>query len=192
MDLDTPQAVVIGTSWGGVEALSTILKDLPQSFPVPIIVIQHQHPNSSDILSSILRNRTEMRVKEADEKEFIAAGTVYIAPANYHLFIELDHSISLSNDAPINYSRPSIDLTFESAADVFGRALIGVILTGANEDGANGMRLLKKLGGITVVQEPATAKMDTMPRAAMNATEIDHVVSLENIAPLLSELVSRN
>lgn len=184
------KAVVVGTSWGGVEALSIVLKGLPSDFPLPVIVVQHQHPNSDDILSLILRKRAQMHVKEVEEKEPLENGVVYVAPANYHLLVELDKSLSLSNEAPHNYSRPSIDLTFKSAVDVFGASLIGVVLTGANDDGAAGLKMITKFGGTTVVQEPSTARMDCMPLAAVKATSVDHIVSLDEIAPLLVELVS--
>ncbi|PCI52198.1 MAG: chemotaxis protein CheB [Moraxellaceae bacterium] len=184
------RAVVVGTSWGGVEALSIVLKGLPPDFPLPVIVVQHQHPNSDDILSLILRKRAQMYVKEVEEKEPLENGVVYVAPANYHLLVELDKSLSLSNEAPHNYSRPSIDLTFMSAVDVYGASLIGVVLTGANDDGAAGLKMITKFGGTTIVQEPSTARMDCMPLAAVKATTVDHIVSLDEIAPLLVELVS--
>lgn len=190
MDLEAAKAVVVGTSWGGVEALSILLKNLPVDFPLPVVVVQHQHPNSDDILSLILRKRAQLYVKEAEEKESLEKGTVYIAPANYHLLIELNKSLSLSNEAPYNYSRPSIDLTFKSAADVFGAGLIGIVLTGANDDGADGLKAIKNNGGITIVQEPSTARMDSMPLAAVKATKVDHIVPLDEISPLLVELVA--
>ncbi|PCJ17969.1 MAG: chemotaxis protein CheB [Gammaproteobacteria bacterium] len=188
--LENASAVVVGTSWGGVEALSIILRKLPADFPLPVIIVQHQHPNSDDILSLILRKRALLFVKEAEEKELLMPGTVYIAPANYHLLIELDKTLSFSNEAPYNYSRPSIDLMFKSAVDVYGSGLIGIVLTGANDDGAMGLKMIKEFGGMTLVQEPSTATMDSMPLAAIEASPVDYIVPLDEIAPLLVELVS--
>lgn len=181
-------AIVIGVSAGGMEALTTILPALPADFSAPIIIVQHMHPNSGNFLSTLLNDKSKIRVKEAEEKEDIVKETVYIAPANYHLLIENDRTFSLSIDGPVNYARPSIDVMFESAAEVYVDRLIGMILTGANKDGSKGLKKIKDMGGLIIVQDPATAEIDSMPNAAIDATEVDYIVPLKDIANLLIEL----
>jgi len=182
--------VVIGSSWGGLKALSNILSKMPADSATPILVVQHQHKNSEGLLTSILKQRTALKVHEGEEKEIIEPGCVYLAPAGYHMLVESDGSLSLSTDELINYSRPSVDVLFESAAEVYRSKTIGVILTGANNDGALGIKKIKEFGGLTIVQDPKTAEADSMPKAAIKATEIDHIETLENIADLLIKYTS--
>lgn len=179
------EAIVIGVSAGGMQALSTILPELPKDFSLPLIVVQHIQEGSKSGLSKYLDRISKILVKEADEKELIRPGTVYLAPASYHLLIEEDRTFSLSVDPRVNYARPSIDVLFESAADVYENGLIGVILTGANSDGSQGLKKIKQYGGLTIVQDPATAVAECMPLMAIQATEVDHVLRLEDIGPFL-------
>lgn len=179
------RAIVIGVSAGGLEALSLILPELPESFALPIIVVQHLCEGRENNIPKYLNSKSSILVKEADEKEVIQPGTVYLAPAGYHLLIETDRSLSLSLDPRVNYARPSIDILFESAADVYEEELIGIILTGANNDGSHGLRKIKQLGGLTIVQDPVTAASDCMPLMAIQATEVDHILALEEIGPFL-------
>lgn len=182
------EAVVIGVSAGGLKALSTICSFLPADFPLSIIVVQHMHPNSDNFLAHHLNEICPVKVKQADEKERIESGVIYIAPPNYHLLIEEDKAFSLTVDAPVNFARPSIDVLFESAADVYGGYLIGIILTGANDDGSRGLKKIKESGGLTIVQDPKTAEAAAMPQAARAAAKPDHVLPLEEIGGYLKLL----
>ena len=179
------QAVVIGVSAGGLEALKVILPALPASFPFPIAVVQHRDECSDGFLAEYLDRMSAVTVSEAEDKEPLCAGHAYMAPAGYHLLIESDRSFSLSVDPRVNYSCPSIDVLFESAADAFGESLIGIVLTGANADGAQGLKAIKARGGLAIVQDPTTAQATAMPRAALEATPVDYLVDLQQIAPLL-------
>ena len=181
------EAIVIGVSAGGMNALSAVLPILPDDFSLPIIIVQHMDPNSRDYLSDHLNRKCNIQVKEAEDKEKIMNGVAYIAPANYHLLVEEDRTLSLSVDDLVNYSRPSIDVMFETAADVYEKGLIGVILTGANADGSKGLTRIKALGGLVIVQDPATAQVDYMPKAAIASTRVDHILALEEIARLLTK-----
>jgi len=167
--------------------LRELLVAFPATYALPIIVVQHLHPLQDNLFPEHLNQKIVLTVKEADEKESIETGCVYFAPPNYHLLIEEDRTFSLSVDERVNYSRPAIDVLFESAADVYGSGAIGVILTGANNDGAQGLRLIKEKGGLTVVQDPETAESPFMPRAAIEATHVDHILALPAIARLLIE-----
>lgn len=183
------EAVVMGVSAGGMHALQTILPALPLNFPVPIAIVQHLDARADTYLAENLNRLSAITVKEAEDKETLRVGTAYLAPPGYHLLIEPDKSFSLSVDEKVNYSRPSIDLLFESAADAFADRLIGVVLTGANSDGAEGLKAIKTCGGVTIVQNPATAEASYMPQAALDAVvTVDHIASLEQIAPLLMQL----
>lgn len=182
------KVVVIGVSAGGLEALSYLLPKLPKRFPCPIVVVQHLYPQSGTFLSESLNEKCELQVKEAEEKEPIRQGHIYIAPPDYHLLIERDKTFSLSIDERVNYSRPSIDVLFESAAYALGEKVICIVLTGANADGANGMKLIKKRGGVTIVQDPATAEQSAMPNAAIATGAADFILPLEAIPAKLIAL----
>jgi two-component system chemotaxis response regulator CheB len=185
------EAIVIGTSAGGLYALTALLQSLPAGFPVPIIVVQHRAKDQNHLLEEVLQSKTGIKIKQADEKEPIMAGYVYIAPPDYHLLIEADRTFSLTADEQVRYSRPSIDVLFESAAPVFGKGLIGIILTGANDDGTAGSRTIKKYGGITIAQDPAEAAYPFMPNAAIKGRGITHVWKLSEIQDfLMKNLVS--
>jgi two-component system chemotaxis response regulator CheB len=181
-------AVVIGVSAGGIEALKILLPALPASFPLPIAIVQHRDPHADGFLAGYLDRMSSITVSEAEDKEPFCAGHAYLAPAGYHLHVESDRSLSLSVDPRVNYSCPSIDVLFESAADVFAASLIGIVLTGGNADGAQGLKAIKACGGLAVVQDPRTASATAMPRAALEATPVDHVVDLARIAPLLRRM----
>ncbi len=181
------EAVVMGASAGGGAALAALFPLFPAAYPLPLIVVQHLHPLQTSAAPIYLDSDCALTIKEAEEKEPIEPGYVYFAPPNYHLLIEDDRSFSLSVDERVNYVRPSIDVLFESAVDAYGPHLVGVILTGANHDGAQGLRLIKEHGGLTIVQDPATAEAPYMPRAALQATRVDHVLSLAEIGQLLAE-----
>jgi two-component system chemotaxis response regulator CheB len=184
------QAVVIGVSSGGMQALKMLLGELPADFPLPLLIVQHISADAGDGLARLLDELCAIRVKEADEQDKILAGTVYLAPANYHLLVEQGGTLALSADSPVSYARPSIDVLFESAAAAYGPALIGVILTGANFDGSQGLKMLKQAGGVAIVQDPADAAARQMPMAALAATAVDHLLPLAEIASQLKKLAN--
>ncbi len=183
---------MLGVSSGGMTALSSILPVLSADFALPVVIVQHQHPHADDFLVRHLNEKCRLPVKQAEEKEIIEPAIMYLAPPNYHLLIEQDRTFSLSISARVKYARPSIDVLFETAADAFGASTIGIILTGANNDGSYGLKLIHDRGGLTIVQDPATAEAAEMPRAAIAATEIDHIVTIEALGPLLNTINERN
>jgi two-component system chemotaxis response regulator CheB len=182
------EAAVVGTSAGGFKALQTLIPAFPAAFPLSIAIVQHLDARADTYLAEYLQRLSAMKVKEAEDKESLSLGTVYLAPPGYHLLIEPDKSFSLSVDEKVNFSRPSIDLLFESAADAYGEALIGVVLTGANADGARGLKAVKRRGGLAVVQNPMTAEARYMPAAALASASPDYVKNLTEIGPLLLQL----
>lgn len=183
------EAVVMGASSGGWKALTTILAVLPADYPLPLVVVQHLHPSQDAYLFERLNDGCALTVREAEEKEAVVPGHVYFAPPNYHLLIEMDRTFSLSIDPRVNFSRPAIDVLFASAAAAYGGGLVGVVLTGANHDGAQGLTTIKANHGLTVVQDPATAQTDYMPRAAIAAVAVDHILPLAAIGPFLAGLI---
>ncbi len=178
--------IVVGCSLGGMYALEKILKELPKEFCIPIAVAQHRHRKSNEGLPAFLRRATHMEVVDAEDKQWIEAGKVYLAPADYHLLVGKGE-FSLSVDDAIRHSRPSVDVLFESAADAYGPALIGIVLTGANEDGSRGARRIKKRGGIVIAQDPKTAEAPTMPAGVIATGIVDQILRLEEIAAFLVE-----
>ncbi|MBX9404921.1 chemotaxis protein CheB [Pseudomonas baetica] len=188
VELPRIEAIVIGASAGGVEALLTLLGPLRPGFVLPIIVVLHLPQERRSQLAEVFSRRLDIPVQEASDKQNIAAGTVYFATPGYHLSVEQDRSLSLSLEDRVHHSRPSIDYLFESAADVYGPALAAVLLTGANHDGARGLAQVKRLGGLTIVQDPADAQVATMPQAALNVLQPDHVLPIHGIGRLLVEL----
>ncbi|MGP5479371.1 chemotaxis protein CheB [Pseudomonas helleri] len=182
------QAIVVGASAGGVEALLAIFADLKPGFRLPIIVVLHMPDERRSQLADVFDRRLEIPVKEVEDKEPIASGTLYFAAPGYHVSVEHDHSFSLSREERVHYSRPSIDYLFESAADVYQDTLAAILLTGANQDGAQGLATVKQLGGLTVVQDPEEAWVPTMPLAALERCQPDRILSLKGIARLLVEL----
>jgi len=184
------EAVVMGVSSGGMQAMKVLFSQLPKHFPAPIIVVQHIGAHSDSTWISILNNNCKLTIKEADEKEVIKKGFVYIAPPNYHLLVEKDKTFSLSVDEKVNFARPAIDVLFETAAEAYNDKLIGVILTGSNHDGTQGMKKIKEYGGLTIAEDPATATSPFMPASAINAMQPEHIVSLENIVDLLINITT--
>ncbi len=182
------EVIVMGASAGGMNALQHILTVLSEDFLIPIIIVQHISRHSDNYLVQYLNDLCNFTVKEADEKEIPVSGTIYIAPPNYHLLLEEDTSFSLSVEKQVNYSRPSIDILFESASDTYGEKLIGIVLTGANRDGSLGLKMIKNNGGLTIVQDPDNAEVDIMPKAAIKNTEIDYILSLEEIGQFLNKI----
>lgn len=176
--------VVVGASWGGLAALTRLIAALPRDFPLPVVVIQHRGHDSKPLLAELLQGRTMLRVVEPDDGTPLHSGFVYVAPADHHLRVAADHLV-LESDAPLRHSRPSIDVTFTSAAEVFGPRVLGVVLTGANSDGSRGLRCIVDKGGIAIVQDPASAEMPVMPRAAQLAVPEALVLRLDDIAPKL-------
>lgn len=182
------KAVVIGASAGAVQALLTILPALPADYPLPVLVVVHVPPDRGNVLVPLFEAKCQVQVKEAEDKEPIIGGVVYFAPSDYHLLVEADGALALSSDEIVNYSRPSIDVLFESAADAYGPALLGVILTGANHDGAAGLKAVADAGGVAIVEDPVGAYVPTMPRAALDASPTARIMNLDTVASYLSSL----
>ncbi|MDZ8052845.1 MAG: chemotaxis protein CheB [Aulosira sp. ZfuVER01] len=187
------ELVAIGASLGGLNALTVLLGSLPKNFSVPIAVAQHRQPHSDDNLSTLLQNYTNLIVKDAEDKEEILPGTVYLAPADYHLLVECRNSgesphFALSTEAAVTYTRPSIDVLFESAADAYAQKVIGVVLTGANHDGTRGLARIKARGGKAIVQEPQTAECQIMPASAIASVIVDKIMPLTDIASFLTQI----
>jgi two-component system, chemotaxis family, protein-glutamate methylesterase/glutaminase len=181
------EIIVVGTSWGGLAALRALAGGLPAGFGLPLVVVQHRHKDSDRLLATLLQDRTPLTVCEIEDKQPVLPGFLFIAPPDYHLLVERGH-FSLSIDAPVRYSRPSIDVAFTTAADSYGARTVGVVLTGANADGAEGLAAVAKRGGLAVVQSPATAESPTMPRAALEAVPSARVLPIAAIADLLMTL----
>lgn len=187
---ETYKAIVIGTSAGGLSALTVILEKLPVDYPLPVIVVQHRSKDQKDLLEGVLQSKCKVRIKQADEKENIEPGFVYIAPPDYHLLVEASKAFSLSSDEPVHFSRPSIDVLFETAAMVFKDTLIGIILTGSNNDGSAGIIAVNKYGGLTIAQKPDEAQFPFMPEAAIKTNKIKHIWTLSEIQDFLSKITN--
>jgi len=181
------EIVVIGTSWGGLLALKELVRGLPASFGLPVVVVQHRHRQSDNLLSILLQDQTSLPVCEIEDKAPITPGHVHVAPADYHVLIE-DGYFSLTTEAPVAYSRPSIDVTFESVADQYGARAVGVVLTGANADGSRGLKRIADRGGLAIVQMPQTAESPAMPTAAVRTVPQARVLTIEDIARALAAL----
>ena len=191
MDGSQYAVVVIGVSAGGFDALKRVLGALPPDFPLPILIVQHLRPGPGTLADS-LQNFCRIRLKEADEGERIAPGTVYFAPPDYHLLVEGNGTLALSVDPPVRFARPSVDVLFETAADAFGPRVIGIILTGANDDGSAGLKRIKGAGGTAIIQDPADAEVASMPRSALKCVTPDHIVPLVQLPALLCALTERS
>lgn len=179
------RAIVIGASAGDMEALQAILCKLPQNFALPILVVQHMLAGRESYLKEYFSSHCQLHIKEAESNMPIDKSTVYFAPPDYHMLIEKDFTISLSVEEKVNHSRPSIDVLFETAADAYGRNLIGIILTGANQDGAKGLKTIHQKGGVCIVQDPETALMHQMPLSAIQQNMPDYILPLDKIGELL-------
>lgn len=186
-----PEIVVVGASAGGVEALLGLFEGLPAGYGLPLVAVLHLPDGRESLLPGLFARRLALRVKEAQDKETLQPGTLYFAAPGYHLCVEADRSFSYSREEPVHFSRPSIDYLFESAADAYGAKAMGILLTGANQDGAAGLYTIKQRGGVTVVQDPQEAQIPTMPEAALALHQPDYLLSLRGILALLAELDSR-
>jgi two-component system chemotaxis response regulator CheB len=186
-----PEAIVIGASAGAFEALSSLLPGLAADYPLPILIVVHLPPYKSSLLTQLFRTRCAIQVREAEDKEPIKPGVAYFAPPDYHLLVEDDRCLSLSGDEPVLFSRPSIDVLFESAADAYRGGLIGLVLTGANSDGAQGLKAVVEAGGAAIVQSPDSAYATAMPEAALRACPEARILPLDEIALYLREVGAR-
>ena len=183
-------ALIIGGSAGSLDVLLEIFPDLSSDINFPIILVTHRKTGNDSLLSDLLKNRTKLTVNEAEEKELILPGNVYIAPADYHLLIEENHTISLDYSEKINYSRPSIDVTFQSAAEIFKDELVCILLSGSNADGVAGLKIANSFGGLVVVQNPNTAIMPYMPQQAVNEVKPVVVLDAFNMAEFINKLIN--
>ena len=191
--LKNAKAVVIGTSWGGFLALKKIFSYLPPNFSFPIIIVQHVHKDSNTFEPHIYQTqgKSPLHIQEVDEWTKLSGGTIYFAPPDYHLLVERDYSLSLSADLPDHKARPSIDMLFKSAAQVYGEMLVGIILTGANSDGAIGLKEIQDFGGAAIIQNPKEAEHSEMPQAAIYLTGSKYIFTLDEIGKLF-EVIGKN
>ena len=181
-------AVVIGASAGGLNAVSTLLSKIPENYALPIIIVQHRAKEEKELLEEILSQKCKIKVKQADEKEKIIGGIVYVAPPDYHLMVEHDRTFSLSKDPAVKHSRPSIDVLFETASNVYKDELVAVILTGASDDGADGIKLVHHHHGLTIAQNPGEAVHPAMPVSSIRTGSIKRILSLNEIQGFLLQL----
>lgn len=182
------EAFIIGGSAGSLDVLLKVLPVIKPEISFPIIIVIHRKHGADSLLPDLLSGKTKLRVKEVDEKEKIEPGTIYIAPSDYHLLIEQDHTFSLDYSEKINYSRPSIDATFQTASEVYKDKLACLLLSGSNSDGVNGLETVKLWGGKTLVQDPATAQVSYMPAQAQANVKIDYVLTIEDIGEFINLL----
>lgn len=182
------EAIVVGASAGGLQTMMNLFSKLPADLPVPILVVQHTRPDDESLLAELIGRETSLKVIEAEDKIEIKPGYIYIAPPNYHLLVEDKNTIALSTEERVNYSRPSIDLLFESAVRVYLANLIGIILTGANNDGSRGISLIADAGGITIAQSPESAEFKVMPQAAIATGNVKFILNIEEMAKFIIEL----
>jgi len=187
--MQQPSIVVIGASWGGLAALSMLLGALPSDFGVPLAVVQHRSRHADNLLAGLLQDATSLRVVDVEDKEPLEPHCVYVAPANYHMLVDVGY-LTLTTDPLVRFSRPSIDVTFFSAADTYPFSTIGVVLTGANDDGSRGLRHIVDRGGKAIVQDPSSAESPVMPEAARRAVPEADVVSLPQLARHLVSMVA--
>ena len=186
--MKTVKLIVIGGSAGSLQVLLTLLPGIPSDFSIPLLLVLHRKNQFESALENILHSRTSLLIREVEEKEEPMAGTVYLAPADYHVLIEKDGSFSLDDSEPVHFSRPSIDVSFKSAADAYGDRLACILLSGGNADGAEGLAYVKERNGITVVQDPADAESPFMPQFALKNTAVDRVLSVEKINDFIRSL----
>lgn len=179
--------VVVGTSWGGLAALRTLVEGLPKSFQMAVTLVQHRHKDSDHLLRTLLQERTSLEVCEVEDKMPLEQGRIYVAPPDYHTLVEPGH-FSLSTEAPVRFSRPSIDVTFLSAADSYGHRAVGIVLTGANADGSEGLKRISDRGGMAIIQDPATAESALMPAAAVKAVPRARVMGLSELVKFVAQL----
>ena len=183
------KAVVMGASWGGLNAYSSVLASLPEGFPAAIMLVQHQNASTENRLAWLLARYSRLPVVAPEDKERIRPGHVYVAPPGYHMLVDADETIALSMYRAVHFSRPSIDELFFSAGHVYGKNVIGVILTGANEDGSEGLDYIRRRGGLTLAQSPQSSEAPAMPEAAITKGSVREVLDLERIGPYLAEFL---
>jgi two-component system, chemotaxis family, protein-glutamate methylesterase/glutaminase len=187
-DKMTDRMIIIGGSAGSLHALLHMLSLLNRNFPFPILLVLHRHNAGDSTLVELLRSRSDLEAKEVEEKDTIQPGTIYVCPADYHVLIESDESFSLDASEKVHFSRPSLDVVFQSAADVFDKRLVGIVLSGANADGAAGLQYIKQRGGLTIVQDPADAQVPYMPEQVLHLFTPDQILSAGKIAGFLNLL----
>jgi len=180
------EAIVVGVSAGGMKLIPKLISCLDTNLKFPMIFVQHLHPEQTEYFIEYFQKDTTIKIVSISDKEILAPGTIYFAPPDYHVLIDDKQTLSLAIDEKVNFSRPSIDLLFDSAADVFGRNLIGILLTGANHDGAQGLHKIKSLGGITIVQSPDSAEFPAMPQSAIDLFEPDYILEVSEIAEIIN------
>lgn len=180
--------LVIGGSAGSLQVILALLAAIGEDFPMPVLIVLHRNGGFESSLEDLFSSRTRLPIREVEEKDPLRAGTVYLCPADYHVLLEKDHSFSLDYSERVHFSRPSIDVTFRSAADIFGPGLICLLLSGGNADGAEGMQYAKERGGLTVVQEPATADVPYMPQQVINRMKVDFIVPTDEIPAFVRQL----
>lgn len=186
ISIEDYEAVVIGTSAGGLAALTRVLSELRKDYPRPILLVQHRAKDSRELFEDILQKKCQLTIRQPEEKEKILAGCVYVAPPDYHMLVETDRTIAFSVEPPVQFSRPSIDVLFQSAAIVYQDKLVGIILTGSNNDGASGIKTISTFGGLTIAQDPAEAQYSFMTQAAINTKRVEFVWDLATIARFLA------
>ncbi|GAB4055941.1 chemotaxis protein CheB [Spirosoma litoris] len=186
--INSCQVVVIGGSTGSIDVLLKLLPALRSPLLFTLIIVLHRKNTADSTLANLFSLKTSLPLKEVDDKDVIVPGTIYLAPADYHLLIEKDGTFSLDDSEKVNYSRPSIDVTFESAADVYGSSLVGVLLSGANSDGTNGLVAIKRAGGVSIVQQPETAQVAFMPQQAILSAPIDYVLDIQELISFMNTL----
>ena len=179
------ELIAIGGSAGSLQVIMELVTAIPEGFPIPLLLTLHRNGLFESGLEELLASRTRLRVREVEEKENILPGTVYVCPSDYHVLIEKDRSFSLDYSERVHYSRPSIDVSFRSAADVYGQQLVALLLSGANQDGAEGLEYVKMKGGITIVQDPSTADVSFMPQSAISLFAPDHILAPKEMAALI-------
>lgn len=182
-------AVVIGASAGGLNALKTLLSELPKNFPASVFIVQHLSPNKESYMVEYLKDNISLPIKEAGSMDPIIRPMIYVAPPNYHMLIDRGDVIVLSVEGKVNYSRPSIDLLFSSAAERYREKLIGIILTGANSDGSDGLKRIHELGGIAIIQSLSDSEASAMPQAAMLKTNADYILDLKDMSKIINRLI---
>lgn len=185
------EALVLGASAGAVNALNQLLPHVPRNARIPIVVVVHLPANRPSLLPELFASRCAVHVAEPEDKQPLLAGSIWFAPSNYHLLIETDRSFSLSLEAPVNFSRPSIDVLFETAADAYGKSLCAIVLTGANEDGAQGALAIRHAGGLVIAQDPSSAEAKEMPSATISLATPQIVATLPDIAKLVRQATQR-
>ncbi|MDO9001250.1 MAG: chemotaxis protein CheB [Bacteroidota bacterium] len=189
--MEEKEVIIIGGSAGSIDVMMQILPNLPEEFPVPIILVLHRRPSIGNLSEIIFQNRCKIPVLEVEDKMPIMKNTVYLAPGGYHLLVEKNHSFSLDFSEKVNHSRPSIDVTFESVVDIYNDKVIGILLTGANTDGARGLKLIKDSGGYTIIQSPETSMMPMMPEAAESIMKPDQILNPLEISDFLINITKK-